>query len=152
MTPPREHTPWRLKVIETKKTDGRPDKAALLIDATNLCISGPMDTDRAAFIVEACNNYDRLNLSLKQSEAHREQMSKEICEDGVKLEKLRDENARLKRDREELLEALKNLRSDLAYVLSNSGQSHITNVVKLSVKYVDKIMQSQAQDGKEEKR
>jgi hypothetical protein len=45
---------------------------------------------------------DRLTLALKQSEAHRDQMSREICEDGVKLENLRDENERLRKALEKI--------------------------------------------------
>lgn len=41
---------------------------------------------------------ERLTLELKQSQAHREQMAREITEDGVMLEKLRDEVDRLRGD------------------------------------------------------
>jgi len=71
-TKPEElnHTtmPWRLKVVDTKTTDGRPDKVALLIDDKNLCISGPLDVTRATFIVRAVNEYESLRSRLEKAE------------------------------------------------------------------------------------
>jgi hypothetical protein len=39
-----------------------------------------------------------------------------------------------------LLKVVKNLRSDLAYVLANSSQSDIRDIIKLSVDYADKAV------------
>ena len=47
-----------------------------------------------------------MTLELKQSQAHREQMAREITEDGVMLEKLRDEVDRLKSQNEKIREAV----------------------------------------------
>lgn len=61
------------------------------------CCSGvgirPSDRDKCVDYWNSAwcwKEIDRLTLELKQSQAHREQMSREICEDGVKLEALKD--------------------------------------------------------------
>ncbi len=41
---------------------------------------------------------------------------------------------------EELLKVIKALRSDIAFVLTNSPQTHVKEVASLSVKYADKVL------------